>query len=33
MSLHNETLPFWFAMMSPLIGVVFGFACVWIFGR
>jgi hypothetical protein len=32
-SLLSETLPLWFAMISPLVSFVFGFVGAWIFGR
>ena len=29
----SDDLPFWFAMTSPLIGVMGGFLLVWLLGR
>ena len=29
----NEILPLWFAILSPLIGIVLGFVGAWIVGR
>ena len=29
----NDDLPFWFAMTSPLIGVLGGLRLVWLSGR
>jgi len=29
----NDDLPFWFAMTSPLIGVLDGLLLVWLVGR
>ena len=29
----SDDLPFWFAMTSPLIGVVGGLLLVWLLGR
>ena len=29
----NDDLPFWFAMTSPLIGVLGGLLLVWLLGR
>ena len=29
----SDDLPFWFAMTSPLIGLVAGFFLAWLLGR
>jgi hypothetical protein len=29
----NDDLPFWFAMTSPLIGVLGGLPLIWLLGR
>ena len=31
-ALPDNALPFWFAMTSPVIGVVFGLLLVWLLG-
>jgi len=32
-SLLSEILPFWFAILSPLIGIVLGFVSAWFVGH
>jgi hypothetical protein len=29
----SEILPFWFAIVSPLIGIVLGFVAAWFVGH
>jgi hypothetical protein len=29
----SEILPFWFAILSPLIGIILGFVAAWFVGH